>query len=132
MWPNAEAVYYRVGAEGQLEGAVRVSSDSLAFRFRGDDLDRVHSVGRPEGLYYDAGIVPEPLRLDGYRYRPEWRPTRAGLLGEGPLDRHRGSPPETEPPPEPAAPGPNDEPPPAVPSESPSPPTEVSTADPRR
>lgn len=85
VWPNAEAVYFRADDAGALEGAVRFSADSLAFRFRGDDLRDVRGVRGIEGTYYDAGLIPEPLRLDGFRYAPERRPTRLSLLGEVPL-----------------------------------------------
>lgn len=85
VWPNAESVYFRGDGAGMLEGAVRFSADSLAFRFRGDDLRDVRGVRGIEGTYYDLGLIPEPLRLDGYRYTPERRPTRATLLADNPL-----------------------------------------------
>ena len=85
VWPAAEAVYFRADDAGALEGAVRFSADSLAFRFRGDDLRDVRGVRGIEGTYYDLGLIPEPLRLDGFRYEPERRPTRAALLGDAPL-----------------------------------------------
>jgi hypothetical protein len=56
----------------------------------------VQGVRGVEGAYYDAGLVPEPLRLDGFRYAPERRPTRARLLADDPLERRR-KPPETPP-----------------------------------
>lgn len=99
VWPNAEAAFFRADSAGALEGAVRLSADSLAFRFDGDDLRRVQGVRGIEGTYYDAGLVPDPLRLDGFRYAPERRPTRASLLADDPLERHQARP---EPPPEPA------------------------------
>ncbi len=106
VWPNAEAVYFRASDAGALEGAVRFSADSLAFRFRGDDLRDVRGVRGVEGTYYDAGLIPAPLRLDGFRYAPERRPTRLGLLGDAPL---RDLPPAPDDP-APAAPPPVDEP----------------------
>ena len=107
VWPNAEAVYFRADDAGALEGAVRFSADSLTFRFRGDDLRDVRGVRGIEGTYYDAGLIPEPLRLDGFRYEPERRPTRLGLLGDTPL---RDLPPAPDDP-APAAPLREDEPP---------------------
>ena len=101
--PNAESVYFRADDAGALEGAVRFSADSLNFRFRGDDLRDVRGVRGIEGTYYDVGLIPEPLRLDGYRYTPERRPTRAALLADNPLLLARPSPP-----PEPALPVPAD------------------------
>lgn len=108
VWPNAEAVYFRADAGGALEGAVRFSADSLAFRFRGDDLRDVRGVRGIEGTYYDAGLIPEPLRLDGFRYAPERRPRRLSLLGGTPL---RDLPPAPDDP-APAAPLREDGPPP--------------------
>lgn len=97
VWPSAEAVYFRADSAGVLEGAVRFSADSLAFRFNGDALRRVQGVRGIQGTYYDVGLIPEPLRLDGFRYTPERRPTRGGLLADNPLERRRA-------PPEPVAP----------------------------
>ncbi len=80
VWPNAEAVYYRATPEGLLDGADRLSADSLAFLFAGDELREVRGVRGIEGVAYGAGIVPEGLALDGYAYAPDARPTRATLL----------------------------------------------------
>jgi hypothetical protein len=109
VWPTAEAVYFRADEADALEGAVRFSADSLAFRFDGDELRRVQGVRGVEGVYYDAGLIPEPLRLDGFRYAPERRPTRARLLADDPLERRRE-------PPEPSSPAPSSEP--AVPPDA--------------
>ncbi|MEM1042807.1 MAG: OstA-like protein [Bacteroidota bacterium] len=99
VWPNAESAFFRADSAGALEGAVRLSADSLAFRFDGDALRRVQGTRGIEGTYYDAGLVPSPLRLDGFRYAPERRPTRASLLADNPLERNRARP---DPPAEPA------------------------------
>ncbi len=99
VWPNAEAAFFRADSVGVLEGAVQLSADSLAFRFDGDTLRRVQGVRGIEGTYYDVGLVPNPLRLDGFRYAPERRPTRASLLADDPLERNRARP---NPPSEPA------------------------------
>lgn len=89
VWPNAEAVYFRAD-EDALAGAVRVSADSLAFFFAGDSLRRVEGVRGIEGVYYDAALIPQPLRLDGFRYEPERRPTKDALLGGRPLEAWLG------------------------------------------
>ncbi len=83
-WPTAEAVFFRADSAGALEGAVEVSGDSLSFGFDGDALRRMFLGDGVEGDYFDAALVPEPLRLDGYRYRPGERPTRADLLAGRP------------------------------------------------
>lgn len=111
VWPAAEAIYFRADEEDRLEGAVRFSADSLAFRFDGDDLQRVQGVRGIEGTYYDAGLVPNPLRLDGFRYAPERRPTRARLLADDPFERHRPEPPDAPPAAPPAEPLPAPDPP---------------------
>jgi len=111
VWPAAEAIYFRADEEDRLEGAVRFSADSLAFRFDGDDLQRVQGVRGIEGTYYDAGLVPSPLRLDGFRYAPERRPTRARLLADDPFERHRPEPPDAPPAAPPAEPLPAPDPP---------------------
>jgi hypothetical protein len=107
VWTAAEAIYFRADEDDALEGAVRFSADSLAFRFHGDDLRRVQGVRGVEGTYYDAGLVPDPLRLDGFRYTPERRPTRARLLADDPFERLRTPPPAEAPPIPPAEPEPD-------------------------
>jgi hypothetical protein len=74
-------------------------------------LQRVQGVRGIEGTYYDAGLVPNPLRLDGFRYAPERRPTRARLLADDPFERHRPEPPDAPPAAPPAEPLPAPDPP---------------------
>jgi lipopolysaccharide export system protein LptA len=86
VWPNAESIFFRADSLDQLEGAVRVSSDSLSFTFRGEDLQRISGHQGVEGTYYDAAIIPEPFRLEGPPYAPGDRPLRSELLaGRPPL-----------------------------------------------
>jgi lipopolysaccharide export system protein LptA len=80
VWPSAEAVFFRADSLGQLEGATRVSADSMAFAFLGDELRRVGVYRGVEGTHYPASVVPNPLRLDGPEFDPERRPSRERLL----------------------------------------------------
>lgn len=87
VWPNAEALFFRADSLDRLEGGMRISGDSLSFVFRDDDLERITGVRSPEGMYYDAAILPSPFRLEGPPYRPENRPTRELILsGRPPLE----------------------------------------------
>ncbi|MEL6612834.1 MAG: OstA-like protein, partial [Bacteroidota bacterium] len=93
VWPNAEAIYFRakeqpedappLAPDSLLDGAVQVSADSIAFTFAQDTLRAVRGYRGIEGLSYAADIVPATLRLDGYVYTPERRPTQGGLLRPG-------------------------------------------------
>ncbi|MEL6445290.1 MAG: OstA-like protein [Bacteroidota bacterium] len=93
VWPNAEAIYFRakeqpedappLAPDSLLDGAVQVSADSIAFTFAQDTLRAVRGYRGIEGLSYAADIVPSTLRLDGYVYTPERRPSQGGLLRPG-------------------------------------------------
>ncbi len=78
--PNAEAIYFRATDDGLLDGADRLTADSLAFLFRDGDLREIRGVRGIEGIAYGPQIVPEPFRLSNYVYTPEAKPTRALLL----------------------------------------------------
>ena len=80
IWPNAEAIYFRATDEGLLDGADRLSADSLTFLFRGDELRELRGTRGIEGVAYGPQIIPEPFQLPGYVYTPERRPLRTALL----------------------------------------------------
>jgi len=82
VWPNAEAIHFRATDDGLLDGADRLSADSLAFRFGGGRLEEVFGVRNVEGITYGPEIVPDPFRLPGYLFTPERRPNRTQLLPE--------------------------------------------------
>ena len=87
VWPNAESLFFRADSLGRLEGGMLVSGDSLSFVFRDEDLERISGIRSPEGVYYDAAILPTPFALDGPPYSPERRPTREDILaGRPPLE----------------------------------------------
>ncbi len=84
VWPNAEAAYFRSDADGALAGAEVVTADSLTFHFRAGELREIRGMRGIEGTSYSARIVPNDLRLDGYAFDPDRRPTRATLVpGDG-------------------------------------------------
>jgi lipopolysaccharide export system protein LptA len=80
VWPNAEAIHFRATDEGLLDGADRLTADSLAFRFGGGRLKEVFGVRNVEGITYGPEIIPDPFRLPGYVFTPERRPNRTLLL----------------------------------------------------
>ncbi len=82
VWPNAEAIHFRATDDGLLDGADRLSADSLAFRFGGGRLEEVFGVRNVEGITYGPEIIPDPFRLPGYLFTPERRPNRTQLLPE--------------------------------------------------
>ena len=80
IWPNAEAIYFRATDDGLLDGADRLSADSLTFLFRDDELRELRGTSGIEGVAYGPQIIPDPFQLQGYIYTPERRPLRAMLL----------------------------------------------------
>ncbi|MEX0600432.1 MAG: OstA-like protein, partial [Rhodothermales bacterium] len=78
--PQAEAINFRSDEEGAGAGAVRMSADRIAFRFRGDDLRRIEAVRGTEGTYYSQELIPPDLALEGFTWIPGRRPSKSGLL----------------------------------------------------
>ena len=113
--PNAEVIYFRKKDDGTLAGAVRASSDSVVFHLRGGELKKARWLSSPEGVAPRAPNVPDPFRLDGFRWVPERRPRKGAFLREKRVRRRLvrpDAPPPTEP--RPKEPPPT-EPPPAEP-----------------
>ncbi len=80
--PNAEAIYFQRNDEDQPDGGLKASGDQAVFHFRGDDPRDIVFTGDPQGTYYAEDLLPTPFQLDGFRWTPERRPTRAALLRE--------------------------------------------------
>ncbi len=80
--PNAQAIRFIADEEGRLSGAVRASSDTMRFWIRGGELQRMVAFGGIQGKRYPEGEVPDPFRLEGYRWLPERRPTKEALLAD--------------------------------------------------
>ncbi|NNF57645.1 MAG: hypothetical protein HKN04_05325, partial [Rhodothermaceae bacterium] len=74
---------FRATDDGLLDGADRLSADSLTFLFRGGELRELRGTRGIEGVAYGPQIIPEPFQLQGYVYTPERRPLRARLLPDG-------------------------------------------------
>ena len=92
VWPTAEAVYFRADDADALEGAVRFSADSLAFRFEGDALRRVQGVRGVQGTYYDARPHPRAAPARRLSLHPGAPPHACRLLADDPLERRRAPP----------------------------------------
>lgn len=80
--PQAEAITFRSDEEDQPAGGVRMSSDRIDLHFEKDDVSRISAVRDVEGTYYSENQLPDPFELDDFRWLPERRPTRDGLLRE--------------------------------------------------
>lgn len=78
--PRAEAINFRSDNENMRAGAVKMSADRINFTFTGDDLRRLSAISGTEGTYYSEELMPDDLTLEGFRWLPERRPTREGLL----------------------------------------------------
>lgn len=78
--PQAEAITFRGDEENRAAGGVKMSSDRIRLEFDDDDLARISAVRGVEGTYYSENQLPEPFELEDFRWLPERRPTREGLL----------------------------------------------------
>jgi len=87
--PNAEAIYFLQDDETRaLKGAVRASADRVVFDVQGTgELKDIRFYRGVEGAYYDVGLIPEPFRLEGFRWEPERRPEKLRLLPADVLER---------------------------------------------
>ena len=83
VWPNAEAVTYRASDDGRLEGADRISADSLSVTFDAGAVREVRGYGGIAGTTYGPRIVSNGLQLPGYAFDPDGAPTRDELLDPG-------------------------------------------------
>lgn len=72
--PNAEAVYFNKTDENELGGALQVSADRIRFQFAGGEISDLRIYTGIDGTYYPVGQIPDGLKLDGLRWRPEARP----------------------------------------------------------
>jgi hypothetical protein len=78
--PNARAIRFLSGTDGEGNGAARPSGDRIAIRFRDGAVDRVSVIGGVQNEYYQEGKVPEPFRLEGYAWTPDRKPTLRALM----------------------------------------------------
>ncbi len=87
--PNAEAIYFlRDEDTDALKGAVRASADRVVFDVQGEGKPKdIRFYRGVEGEYYDVALIPEPFRLDGFRWEPERRPEKLRLLTPEVLER---------------------------------------------
>ena len=77
--PNAETIYFQRDDEDRPDGGIQVSGDQAIFRFRGDDPQDI-KFGEHQGVYYPERALPTPFQLEGFRWVPDQRPTKAALL----------------------------------------------------
>ncbi len=80
--PNAEAIYFLRDRNDSLRGAVRISGDEITLWFERESVRRVRVQGGVQGTQYSPDQIPEPFRLEGFRWHPELRPSPADLLEE--------------------------------------------------
>ncbi|MDZ4698894.1 MAG: OstA-like protein [Rhodothermales bacterium] len=78
--PTAESIYYRNDGEGAVDGAMRASGDTIVLRFAANELKRISIVSGTQNVYYAASLIPSPFELEGFAWRPEWRPAKDTLL----------------------------------------------------
>ena len=93
--PNAETIWH-LNKEERPDGGVQVSADRIHILFAGDKPQQARWIGGVQGTQYAENLLPSPFQLEGYRWEPDVKPTKDGLL------RLRGVelPPGPEPPPQ--------------------------------
>jgi lipopolysaccharide export system protein LptA len=96
--PNALAIRFLKTGEGTLKGAARVSGDRIVLRFHEGEVRRTSVLGGVESTYYRTPeAVPDPFRLDGFRWTPGRRPTKDRLLRPGRVRDQLAAPPPSRP-----------------------------------
>ena len=97
--PLAESIYYLSNNDDRPGGAVEVSGDSIRFDFEDEKLRQIHVLAGVKGTHYPVSQLPSSLQLSGYRWIPDRRPTKEGLLEVVPAPRppRRGTPPPAPP-----------------------------------
>ena len=80
---NAEAIRF-LTEEGVSEpdGATEASGDRILARFADSELDEIVFLEGIRGSYYPRAEVPDPLELDGLRWRPEERPIKSEYMDD--------------------------------------------------
>lgn len=79
--PNARALRFLASGTDSLSGAFRASGDWVVLRFRSGGGRRIKFGPGIQGrLYRKVENIPDPFELEGFRWIPERRPTRAELL----------------------------------------------------
>ncbi|PEN15298.1 organic solvent tolerance protein OstA [Longibacter salinarum] len=74
--PNALAIRFLTGSDGEANGAAKTSADRIVLRFAKGDVERVSVLGGTETTYYKQEIVPDPFQLDGFVWTPDRRPEK--------------------------------------------------------
>ncbi|MFO8100440.1 MAG: OstA-like protein [Salinibacter sp.] len=81
--PNARAVRFLADESDALNGALETSADRIVLRFRDRQVHRVSVLGGVEStLYQRPDLIPDPLRLEGFQWTPDRKPTRRDVLDE--------------------------------------------------
>ena len=94
--PNAETIWH-LNKEDRPDGGVQVSADRIHIFFNGDKPQRARWIGGVQGTQYAENLLPSPFQLEGYRWEPDVKPTKSGLLGGVELPPGPEPPPQTEP-----------------------------------
>lgn len=80
--PNARTIRFMKDGQGRLARAVQASSDRIVLWFRAGDIRRAGLYSGVQSQAYGRGLapIPDPFRLDGFRWVPEQQPTKEHLV----------------------------------------------------
>ena len=76
---NVEAIYFLKEGDS-LAGAVTLSADTLRIHLTGERPERIKALRGIAGTYYEKRLIPEDLKLKGFRWMEEERPSKKELL----------------------------------------------------
>jgi len=73
---KTELLYFPTTSENQADGAILIRLESLNIQFIDNEIDTIEGVRAVDGEVYEEASKPESMRLDGFMWDPELRPSR--------------------------------------------------------
>ncbi len=96
---NAESIYYTID-NNEHTGMLRSISSRIKIKFEDNKMTDIISIRKPENTYYPIGKVPQGTEiLEGFIWRPEYRPKSKEEIISGTAPQRTTPPPPPETPP---------------------------------
>lgn len=73
IFPQAEALYFSKNDQKKLSQGIQLKSDQLYLTFEKENIKTLDAL-KPDGVIYDAEIIPENFQLNGFNWQPDKRP----------------------------------------------------------
>ena len=78
--PNARAIWHLSKENDAPNGATKASGDRIVLHFEGGDVQRVRVLSGVQSTYFSEENMPASLKLEGFRWTPDRRPTKDAFL----------------------------------------------------